>query len=340
MSWAIVAVAGAGLVGGAMSANAAGDAVDAQTAAADRGVAEQRRQFDQVRELLMPFVNAATGGGGGAGGGQFDGQAYLAANQDVREDRYYFNKPEEHWKDYGQYEGRARPLTAPAFDSAAYLAANPDVAADPYYSAHPEEHWQKVGQAEGRARTLAAPTKGALPAYLDLTGLNGNAAQGAAIADIEGGQQFGHLARQGEDAILQNASATGGLRGGNTQGALADFRSSLLSSLIDKQLGRYGGLVQLGQGSAAGVGTAAMSAGQGISGLMQQAGAAQAGGIVAGSNAITGAIGGIGGMIAGRGGFQPAGGPAATGYGGAGPSGGGGFGSGVIYGNQDLGAYF
>lgn len=49
---------------------------------------------------------------------------------------------------------------------------------------------------------------------------------------------------------MQNASATGGIRGGNTQRGLADFGGDLLSQLIQQQIGNYGGLVDIGRGAA------------------------------------------------------------------------------------------
>lgn len=185
------------------------------------------------------------------------------------------------------------------FDAAAYLRNNPDVAADPYYSLHPQEHYDTLGRNEGRAAPITQGTPGALGAYQNLVGLNGNDAQQTAINGIQGGAQFGSLSKQGEAAILANASATGGLRGGNTQNALATFRSNLLSSLIDKQLQQYGGLAQMGQNSAAGVGSAALTTGQGVAGLLGQQGAATAGGSIAAGNAITGALGGVTGLISG-----------------------------------------
>jgi hypothetical protein len=69
-----------------------------------------------------------------------------------------------------------------------------------------------------------------------------------------------------------------GLRGGNIQAALAQFRPQLLSSLIEQQYGRLGGMTTLGQRSAAGVGAAGMETGSNISNLLAQQGAARAGG--------------------------------------------------------------
>jgi hypothetical protein len=184
MTWGMVAVAGASLVGSAMSSRAASRASNQQSAAAEAGIEEQRRQFDAIRELLRPYVEAGTP---------------------------------------------------------------------------------------------------ALQGQQALLGLLGPEEQAKAIRGIESGAGFQAIARQGETAMLQQASATGGLRGGNIQGALAQFRPQLLQSAIDEQYQRLGGLTALGQQSAAGVGTAGMQSASNISGLLQQQGAARAGGIIGGA---------------------------------------------------------
>lgn len=118
----------------------------------------------------------------------------------------------------------------------------------------------------------------ALEAQQAFLGLQGPEAERAAIERIRGGETFQALASQGEEALLQRASATGGLRGGNIQGALAQFRPQLLSSLIEQQYGRLGGLTTMGQRSAAGVGAAGMETGINVANLLAQQGAARAGG--------------------------------------------------------------
>lgn len=150
---------------------------------------------------------------------------------------------------------------------------------------------------------------GGLTGQQDLLGLNGMQAQQAAIGGIQSSPQFSALAQQGEDAILANASATGGLRGGNVQGALAQFRPQLLNQLIDQQYQRLGGMTQLGQNSAAGVGTAGMQTGNAITNLLQQQGAAQAGGALAAGRADQlGAAGLTNGIMGGLGVFKGLGG--------------------------------
>ena len=126
---------------------------------------------------------------------------------------------------------------------------------------------------------------------LDLAGLRGPQAQQAAIGQVQAQPRFGALTQAGEEAILSNASATGGLRGGNTQNALARFRSDLLAQEIEREYARMGGLTafgqgvsqnlaQMGQAAGAGTGVAAMQTGQQIAGLQGAAGAAQTGGIL------------------------------------------------------------
>jgi hypothetical protein len=131
----------------------------------------------------------------------------------------------------------------------------------------------------------------------------GQAAQQQAISALEASPQFQALQQQGENAILQNASATGGLRGGNVQGALAQFRPALLSSLINQQYERLGGLSSIGQNAAAGVGNAGMSTGSNIATLLGRQGQAQAGGILGQQSALTGGINQAFGAIQGAGGF-------------------------------------
>jgi len=170
---------GTTLLGGMMQADAASEAAGAQSASAAAGIAEQRRQFDAIRELLKPYVEVGV----------------------------------------------------PALE---------------------------------QQRALA--------------GLGGAGAQQAAISALESSPLFQAQVRQGEEALLQRASATGGLRGGNIQAALAQFRPQMLQSEIERQYSRLGGLTSLGQQSAVGVGTAGQAMGSNVANLLAQQGAAQAGG--------------------------------------------------------------
>lgn len=178
MSWIAAAVIGSSVVSGVVQSKAAKTASTAQVQAADKGVLEQRRQFDAVQQLLKPYIETGTT---------------------------------------------------------------------------------------------------ALSRQAALMGLGGEEAQRSAITALEQGPEFAALTRQGEEAILQNASATGGLRGGNVQAALAQFRPQILSGLIEQQYSRLGGLASQGQASAVGQAEAGLQTGQNISSLYGQIGASQAG---------------------------------------------------------------
>ncbi|MGO1061531.1 hypothetical protein [Acinetobacter lwoffii] len=137
----------------------------------------------------------------------------------------------------------------------------------------------------------------------DLLGINGTAAQQTAIGNINNSAEMQTYLQQGENAILQNASATGGLRGGNTQAALAQFRPQLLNQLINQRYQNLAGMTALGQNAAAGTGNAGMQTASNISNLYQQSGAAQAGAALAKGRAsadmwdgVSQAIGQVSGM--------------------------------------------
>lgn len=211
MAWVAAAVAGGSIIGGLISADAqsgaAETAANAQMQSSAAGIAEQRRQFDALQQLLKPYVDA--------------GQKSLFAQQ-------------------------------------------------------------------------------------NLTGLNGMSAQQTAIDALKSSPAFTSAQQLGENRILANASATGGLRGGNTQSALAQFSPALLAQMINDQYSRLGGMTSLGQNAAAGTGNAGMQSGNSITALLQQQGAAGAGAALADGRAQAGLAGSLTngmGLFAGLGGF-------------------------------------
>jgi hypothetical protein len=158
-------------------------------------------------------------------------------------------------------------------------------------------------QAREEMRALLQPYTAAggpaLEAQMAALGLAGPEAQQQYVMGQEESPLFQALARQQEEAILQNASATGGLRGGNVQGALAQFRPQLLNQFLEQQYGRLGGMTQLGQRSAAGVGAAGMDAAGDISTLLGQGGAAKAGSDLAQGQMYGNILGSVGGVAQG-----------------------------------------
>ena len=151
----------------------------------------------------------------------------------------------------------------------------------------------------------AAAGAPALQRQQALAGTLGAQAQQDAIELINSSPIFRAQITEGENALLQNASATGGLRGGNVQAALARFRPAMLNAEIERQYGRLGGLTQLGaqtelnvaqlgQAGAATQAAAGLQTAANIGNLGGQAGAAMAGGILgqagAYGNFLSGAI--------------------------------------------------
>ena len=143
---------------------------------------------------------------------------------------------------------------------------------------------------------------GALGEQQALLGLLGPEAQQRAMINVEGSPGFQNIYRQGEDALLQNVSATGGLRGGNVQAALAKFRPQLLNQFVEQRFANLGGLTGIGQASAAQQASAGQATGANVANLLGQRGAAMAGGQLAKGGAQRQAFGDllqIGGAIGG-----------------------------------------
>lgn len=120
----------------------------------------------------------------------------------------------------------------------------------------------------------------ALGGQADLLGLNGAEAQARAIGLLQEQPLYQSLYRTGEEAVLQNAAATGGLRGGNTQRSLADFGADTLARTIQEQLAQLGGLSGRGQQAVSDVSAAGSNITDAIASILGQQGQVRAGGIL------------------------------------------------------------
>jgi len=144
----------------------------------------------------------------------------------------------------------------------------------------------------------------AMKAQRALLGLEGEQAQQDAVNQVQQNPNFMALVQQGEGALLQNAAATGGLRGGNTQAALAQFRPQMLNQALQQQYQNLGGLTQIGQASAAQQAAGETQFGRDIAGLYGNIGQAQAGAALGKGEAIQtigSGISSLGGLYAGGG---------------------------------------
>lgn len=114
----------------------------------------------------------------------------------------------------------------------------------------------------------------ALGGQLDLLGLGEQGASGqtAALNALREGPLFSALYDNGEEALLANASATGGLRGGNTELGLANFGRDTFAQVLENMFAKLGGLSgagqqqgqylgQMGQQSADNIGNLALQGG-------------------------------------------------------------------------------
>lgn len=115
----------------------------------------------------------------------------------------------------------------------------------------------------------------------DLTGVNGAPQQQSAIDALKASPFYQTLFRTGLETNLQNASATGGIRGGNEVRSLADFGSDTLMQTIQQQLASLGGLANIGQNATAQTGAFGADASSAIVKLLSSIGGANASGALA-----------------------------------------------------------
>ena len=107
-----------------------------------------------------------------------------------------------------------------------------------------------------------------------VTGYDGDSA--GLTARIKSDPLYEALYRNGEEALLQNAAATGGLRGGNTQRGLADFGADTLSTVYQQILGNLGGVAGMGLGATGSVASFGANNATNSANLTTQIGQAQA----------------------------------------------------------------
>lgn len=161
------------------------------------------------------------------------------------------------------------------------------------------------------ARELLAPS---LTQLGDLVGVNGVDAQRIGMEGIQSSPLLASIIRNGEESVLQNASATGGLRGGDTQNSLATFRADAFSNELQAQMARLAGTAGIGLGATDSVANFGANTANNISNLYGQQGQVRAGGLLTrggitagmwnnagafGDSIVSAAAGGAGGFGAG-----------------------------------------
>jgi hypothetical protein len=276
-------VAGLGSVAGSLiGGDAATSAAQTQANAANQAAQIQQNEFNSVQQLEQPYVQS--------------GNSALSL------------------LNYGLGTGPAPNGGGAAPDFAAYVQNNPDLLAgfqkdqadnNPNSwgnteAAWGQKQWDLYGQNENRGFT---PTTGqAAPSSTAAGGIT----SGSLIAPFNPanlsqtpGYQF--QLQQGEQAVTDQATATGGVGGGNTLKALMNYGQELASTTYQQQFNDYlaqqqqqlGALQTAagsGQNAAAGLASAGQTSANNVGNLLTSGAAATAGGQVGAANAITGGI--------------------------------------------------
>lgn len=147
--------------------------------------------------------------------------------------------------------------------------------------------------------SIAAGNK-AVGGISDLLGLGSSTTQSQAIDSLKGSPLYQALFGNGLEALNANASATGGLRGGNLQDATMDFGRDTLAQIIQQQLSNLGGLASLGQRSALGLGELGSNNASALANLATGAGNVKAGAALAtgaANNSLFSSLGDIAGQL-------------------------------------------
>jgi len=138
---------------------------------------------------------------------------------------------------------------------------------------------------------------GATSSLEDMLGLNGSDKQAAAIEALKSSPAFTSQYNTGVNTLEQNASATGGLRGGDTNLGLAQFGANLLGNVQQQDISNLFGLSNQGLAATSNLTGANDSLSALIANLFDKSGQANASSITGQAQAKNGIINNIGGFL-------------------------------------------
>jgi len=339
--------AGATVASGMMAADAAGDAADTQAASADRATDAQRQMFERQVELQAPWREAGgaglnrlafemglspTGfyGPGGAAPAPIETEAQIRA-------RLRADFPVQ------QAQGPSNTMTQQQMPMSAFYTEGlmgtppPPTAsgAAPYDSAYEAAVQAELARQQTLAQSNAQATAaaGSDPNY-------GNLLRTFGAADFEADPGYAFRKEEQERALMRSAAAQGGVGSGKFLKDAMRFSGGLAAqeygSAFDRfnvgqtnKFNRLASLSGIGQTAANQTGAAAANFGAQMGNNIIGAGNARAAGQVGAANALNGAIGQGTSMYQTNQLMQQL----------NRPSGGGGFGTGAAFGNQDYGQF-
>lgn len=103
--------------------------------------------------------------------------------------------------------------------------------------------------------------------------------------------------QQGQNAINRQASANGSLYSSNTLGALGSYTAGAAGTQYNSYINQLLSMAGLGNAASSGTGAAATATGQGVANSLQNAGNANASGVLGSSNAYSNGIGAAAGQF-------------------------------------------
>lgn len=298
MPWGAVIGAAATVVGGAMSADAAGDAADAQRASSDAAIAEQRRQFDVAQTNQKPFLETGTAANQRLAyllGLNTNGAGTTAPNlEGIRNSlRSQF--------------ATESPGTFVSDDSNGYTAGRGPFIFQPGESTVDNAGLDSAAQAEYARQKQAFDAASANVNSADYGSLTRRFSTSDLNADpvYQSGLQFG--LDEGRRGINQRAAQMGQYDSGATLKALTRFGNDYGSTKAEGAYNRYNadntniynrlaGVSGGGQTAANSINSTGAQTANNISNLQTGSGNAQAAGIVGGANAWGGAIQNLNGI--------------------------------------------
>lgn len=232
-----LAGAGASIFGSVNNSNAAGAASKAQQQAAQQAAANYAPYLGAGQSALsQQMALLGLGNGQSNNFGQPNWASYVQNNPDVLQAYNTIGKAQgTSLDDFGQW------------------------------------HWNTFGQAESNS---GDPNRVYTPYGPAGQGGSGASSQQSAIDALKASPLYQSQYHNGEQAVLANAAATGGLRGGNANASLYNLGANTLANVYQQQFSNLGSITGLGENAAAGTGNAQLQGGQ-----------AAAGGILGGANA-------------------------------------------------------
>ena len=132
---------------------------------------------------------------------------------------------------------------------------------------------------------------------LNFLGLNGTAAEQKAISGFQESPGQAFLRQRAERSLLRNASATGGLRGGNVLTALQEQGIGLSNQFLGERLNRLAGVASGGNASVANQAGIGANLTAGIQNAQVGRGAARASGILGQAAGIRRGLGQVAGAF-------------------------------------------